>query len=144
MNLIFCASDSVPLNPDKLHRIIVAMPCISYLDHAASFAVVVNLHPLLVSAFASSRIGSRSGDVRYDEFSGCSSTILSGKQSTYTPAFLCGLIRVLWYLFSVMLMLSLSYILVTYPIHLSPQSKTILPPLPAYYPFFDVCLLCES
>ena len=79
---------------------------------------------MFVPAFASSRIGSRSGDVRYDEFSGCSSTILPGKQSTYTTAFLCGLLGVLWYLFSVMLMLSLSCVLVTYPIHLLPQSKT--------------------
>ena len=79
---------------------------------------------MCVPAFASSRIGSRSGDVRYDEFSGYSSTMLPGKQSTYTPAFLCGLLGVLWYLLSVMLMLSLSCVLVTYPTHLLPQSKT--------------------
>ena len=83
------------------------------------------------------------GDVRYDEFSGCSSTTIPGKQSTYTPAFLCGLLGVLWYLFSVMLMLSLSCVLVTYPTHLLPQSKTKLPQIPAYYPLFDVCCLAS-
>ena len=41
----------------------------------------------------------------------------------YSCLFLCGLLGVLWYLFSVMLMLFLSCVLVTYPIHLLPQSK---------------------
>ena len=31
----------IPLNPDKLHRIISAMPCIPYLEHADSSSVVV-------------------------------------------------------------------------------------------------------
>ena len=67
--------DSVPLNSDKLHRIIVAMTCIPYLDHADSSAVVVRFAYVVVPAFASSRIGSRSGDVRYDEFPGSSSAV---------------------------------------------------------------------
>ena len=60
LNWISCIAPSLPCHACHLH-------------HAGSSAVVVKLHPLCVPAFASSRIGSRSGVVRYDEFSGSSS-----------------------------------------------------------------------
>ena len=54
-----------------------SLPCHAYrLEHAGSSSVVVRFASVVcVPAFASSRIGSRSGVVRYDEFFGSSSAV---------------------------------------------------------------------
>ena len=112
MNHIIVRRTPVTLNPIKLHCIILAMSCMLATDHADSFAVVVRFASVAYSSicFFPDRNTKWWHEIR--QFSGCFSTILPGKQSTYTSAFLCGLLGVLWYLFSVMLMLSLSYVLV--------------------------------
>ena len=62
-----------------------SLPCHAYhLHHAGSSAVVVRLHPMCVPAFASSRIGSRSGVVRYDEFTGSSSATFHRRAHLFT------------------------------------------------------------
>jgi hypothetical protein len=38
-----CAGIPIPLNLDKLHRIIIAMSCMPSHDHADSFSVVVSV-----------------------------------------------------------------------------------------------------
>jgi hypothetical protein len=46
-----CVGIPIPLKLYKLHRrIMYAMPCISYLDHADSFAVVVNCASVVCSS----------------------------------------------------------------------------------------------
>ena len=122
------------INMDKLHRRIM-LPChANYLDHADSSSVVVRLHTLCVPAFASSRIGSRSVVVRYDEFS--DKFFCSFSQAS-PPLHLFYFYMLFWSI----AILMLRFCCVTCPIHL-------LPIFPRYtsspYLLFVVCQLCES
>ena len=73
-------------------------------------------------AFASSRIGSRSGDVRYDKFSGCSSASFNRQAF---PILLSLQESLTYFILPSPLLLSLSCVLVTCPIHLLPQAAHI-------------------
>jgi hypothetical protein len=77
----------IPLNLDKLHCIIIAMPCMPSHDHANSFSVVVSVHLLFVVAlcFFSDRM--LHCVVSNDKFFGCFSTILPGKLSHPLPTY---------------------------------------------------------
>ena len=77
---------------------------------------------MCVPAFASSQIGSRSGVVRYDKFSGCPSASFNRQAFPYTPV-PAGVAHLFYFAFS--LMLALSCVLVTCHIHLLPQATHI-------------------
>jgi hypothetical protein len=135
-----CIGISIPLNLDKLHCIIIDMPCMHSHDHADSFSIVVSVASVVVVALCFFSDRTIRGVVSNDKFFGCFSTILSGKLSHPLPT--C---RGTYYLFVFMLSLMLyashvfrSFVRVTYPIHLFPQSKTIFPPPPVYYLLFIV------
>jgi hypothetical protein len=99
-----CAGIPIPLNLDKLHCIIFAMPCIPSHDHADSFAIVVSVHTLFVVAFCFFSDRTFRGDVSNDKFFGCSSTISPGKLSHPLPTY-----RGTHYLFVFMLYASLVF-----------------------------------
>jgi hypothetical protein len=83
-----CVGILIPLNFDKLHCIIIAMPCIhASHDHADSFAIVVSVHPLFVVALYFFPDRTLRGIMSNDKFYGCSSTIFPGKLSHPLPTY---------------------------------------------------------
>jgi hypothetical protein len=93
-----CVGIPIPLNLNKLHCIIIAMPCMHSHDHADSFAVIVSVHPLFVVALCFFPDGMLRGVVSNNKFYGCFSTILPGKLSRPLPTY-----RGTYYLFVFML-----------------------------------------
>jgi hypothetical protein len=82
-----CVGIPIPFNLDKLHCIIIAMPCMHSNDHADSFALVVSVHPLFVVEFCFFSDRALRGVVSNDKFFGCSSSILPGKHSHPLPTY---------------------------------------------------------
>jgi hypothetical protein len=84
-----CASEfRFRLILNKLHCIIIAMSCIHVShDHAASFTVVVSVHPLFVVAICFFPDRTFRDVVSNDKFFGCSATILPGKLSHPLPIY---------------------------------------------------------
>jgi hypothetical protein len=76
-----CVGIPIPLNLNKLHCIIIAMPCMHSHDHADSLAVVVSVHPLFVVVICFFSDRTLRDVVSNDKFYGCFSTILPGKLS---------------------------------------------------------------
>ena len=114
-----------------------SLPCHAYhLHHVGSSVVVVRLHPMCVPAFASSRIGSRIGVVRYDKLSGCPSASFNRQAF---PKLLSLQESLTYFILPSPLLLSLSCVLVTCPIHLLPQAAHI-----ATTTSYSYCLVLES
>jgi hypothetical protein len=87
LELYACVRILIPFNLDKLHCIIIAIPCMHSNDHADSFALVVSVHPLFVVAFCFFSDRALRGVVSNDKLSVCSSTILPGKLSHPLPTY---------------------------------------------------------